>query len=678
MGTGTNSRKKIAVRTGWILVGPFLALVVSTSGWSQQIVEEPLATFGLGRFNTAEYSPDGNFIVSGGAAGAVAVWDAESGAFLRRFPACDSWVLAVAVSPDGTRLATSPWIHDTSIKVLNSLTGHVEFTFQGYQIRSLHFTPDDTRLIGAGGGVTIWDLATGQVITNWTFPGEGVYRAALSRDGTRLATGHLAGSVRVWDIATSQVLQTLAGHASRVNSVDFSADGSRLVTSSSEGTAKVWDLPTSRLLQTFTHDDAIYQASFSPDGTRVVTASFDKTAKVWDVSTGGLLLTLEGHNDWVLVARFSPDGSRILTGSVDNTVRIWDAETGELLRIDRGYEKAPYVAAFVPGSTKILAGSALWDTADGRYLRMFVEEYEEVRSGVVSPDGACIATGDSEGLVRLWDTDTGELLQSRTAHDGEVTDLDFAPDGVRLVTASADTKLKVWDLVTSQLLLTFTDHEDGATQVAWSPDGSRICSGDALGVLHMWDPATGSGFFHFPYPLRYSWPISSIDFSPDSRFVAVKEGASVRLLGALSGVDVWGYSGRNSHAAYPILFTPDGTRLLTMTSSSYDFDFGISDYLSGEYINIEESLFRGQPVYTFVVDYRPPAAFSPDSSRRLRHRPRGLVGHPAATRAGGDTLSDAHAFADTRRDAAPAPRRHGHQTRSVLRTGIGERGSTLQ
>src|SRR5262249_10043756 len=67
---------------------------------------------------------------------------------------------------------------------------------------------------------------------------------AYGRDGTRIASGSLAGTVRVWDARTGRDAHTLRGHAHRVLGVAFSPDGTRIASASWDQTVKVWDSHT--------------------------------------------------------------------------------------------------------------------------------------------------------------------------------------------------------------------------------------------------------------------------------------------------------------------------------------------------------------------------------------------------------------------------------------------------
>jgi hypothetical protein len=62
------------------------------------------------------------------------------------------------------------------------------------------------------------------------------------------------------------------------------------------------------------------------------------------------------------------------------------------------------------------------------------------------PKGRLLATGNTDGAVRLWDARNGKLLLELTGHRGAVTAVAFTAKGDRLVSISADTTALVWDV----------------------------------------------------------------------------------------------------------------------------------------------------------------------------------------------------------------------------------------
>jgi len=61
-----------------------------------------------------------------------------------------------------------------------------------------------------------------------------------------------------------------------------------------------------------------------------------------------------------------------------------------------------------------------------------------------SPDGKRIASGSSDGLVKLWDAETGqETLTLKAA--SEVRSLALGPDGNSIAAGTSDGTIEIWD-----------------------------------------------------------------------------------------------------------------------------------------------------------------------------------------------------------------------------------------
>ena len=137
----------------------------------------------------------------------------------------DSEATFAAFSPDGTRLAVGGHGHArvwdlASRKPLVSVDTWDE---------NIALSPDGTRLATAGGGsglVQVWDAIGGKVLlaieTDFN-----VADVVFSPDGLRLAAGGMTG-LKLWDGATGRELAGLPTRARMVNSVAFSPDGKLL------------------------------------------------------------------------------------------------------------------------------------------------------------------------------------------------------------------------------------------------------------------------------------------------------------------------------------------------------------------------------------------------------------------------------------------------------------------
>ncbi len=175
--------------------------------WSSD-TGQPLATLGFGGRMFQEdsrlaFSPDGRTLASGGAGGAVKLWDVTTGRNLAVRPGHTALVSAVAFSRDGRTLASGSW----------------------------------------DGTVRVWDVAdVNHPATRHTLFGHAalVWSVAFSPEGTTLASAGADGTVKLWDPATGRERCTLVGHDHPVAAVAFSPDGQVLASRDWGGTIRLW------------------------------------------------------------------------------------------------------------------------------------------------------------------------------------------------------------------------------------------------------------------------------------------------------------------------------------------------------------------------------------------------------------------------------------------------------
>ncbi|MDA1275590.1 MAG: M60 family metallopeptidase [Verrucomicrobia bacterium] len=408
--------------------------------------------------NSAEFSPDGQRVVTASNDKTARVWDARTGQPITPQLKHKNWVRSARFSPDGLRVVTASW--DNTARVWEARTGQPVRPPLMHEdgVTFAQFNPDGRRVVSASHDKTarVWDVQSGQPITPPLEHGWTVVAAEFSPDGQRLATASGDTTARVWDAQTGQPVTPPLEHEGEVRSVQFSLDGLRVVTASSD--ARIWDAQTGQLIKPLLgHEGIVESAQFSPDGSRVVTASMDKTARLWNVQTGQPITPRLAHEFGVFLAQFSPDGLRVVTacgsfsGGKLGYAQVWDAQTGEPISAPLRHENEVYFAEFSPDGNRVVTASldgtaCLWDAQTGQQLTNPLEHGSQVMSARFSPDGQRVVTASRDKTARVWDTQAGQPVSPPLRHQLDVYSARFSPDGQSVATASGDKTARIWEL----------------------------------------------------------------------------------------------------------------------------------------------------------------------------------------------------------------------------------------
>jgi WD40 repeat protein len=510
---------------------PHISLFDAKTGRLVRVIRP--ADKALRRADHLAFSPDGAKLLWGAGGGQVVLWDLENDRTLLREKVHANAVGAVAFSPDGSLIASAGG--DGVIQLRRSVDPRRELTRFKIEARgpvrrevnvlvpavplplgpmSLAFTPDGSRLIvgsGSDWSMSIWRIEDGRLLSRIE---------AARQDRPEPAA------------------IPLPAESSTLNVVAAMPDGRRVLSLGQRTVERPVTMPK-------------YLPSFLP-----MTEAY-----LWDIETGERVRTIcGGDRSGFGQGALSHDGRRLAVVTPD-VLRILNIETGKTDH-EVPIPISNYAAchpAFSPDDSLVALAIgnaiALFDVRTGRRILQDEAKPEGfIPSASWSPKGDRIATGHSDGRVRVWDVATGKLLWHKLPAPAVVpggwiggpSSVIFSGDGRRIVAAGMRYDpienhrgfVTVYE-ATRGLLVRAPVFQAGFLRGALSPDRSVIVTagsptnrGDGFRVygidaetglaLYATPPGDGGGAFQ---------ETAALGFQPDSAsfLMAVNDGNVVRF-----------------------------------------------------------------------------------------------------------------------------------------------------
>jgi len=268
---------------------------------------------------------------------------------------------------------------------------------------------------------------------------------------------------------------------------------------------KIWQTSDGRL-RYVTGEYSIYNLTFSPDNT-ILAASCGDGVRLFRMVDGQLLRTLDGNQ--LFSVAFAPDGQSLAAAGAEGEVRVWHVADGAVLNT---FALAKHITslAFSPNGKLLAAGTsstvgfvrpaeastdnnpiALWRLSDGQALFCLAGHKFGVLTLAFSGDGQTLASGGSDGFLRIWRLETGGLVKAIPVgihSDGlgsDINDLDFTPDGKSLAVATGSSILIFKSTDLSQEL-TLQRHNKAVLQLQYSQDSHILFSAGEDNTVRLW------------------------------------------------------------------------------------------------------------------------------------------------------------------------------------------------
>ena len=276
-------------------------------------------------------TPDGSTLATSGRDGALRVWDAEGSP---RWEALGGGpARGISLSADGARIAAA-WTSPAEVQVFDVSSGARVARFRGVDATetALNLDGSSIAIVTASRKGKVLDVASGQELIPRLDPDHGVDRIAWSPDDRYLATVGFAASADIWVAETGAFLATGPSHTGSVTSIAWSPDATRVVSGAEDGYVKVWhpigggsDVIS---LPPIATPRPITDVAVSADGSRVIAST----------GAGGPMhvsdIGVDGDAEWVNLPSIEAIGhvafvssTQLIAPAPDGTLVLWDAGT---------------------------------------------------------------------------------------------------------------------------------------------------------------------------------------------------------------------------------------------------------------------------------------------------------------------------------------------------------------
>ncbi|XP_053273012.1 PWP2 small subunit processome component [Pleuronectes platessa] len=289
--------------------------------------------------------------------GQLLVWEWQSESYVFKQQGHFNNMASLAYSPDGQYVATGG--DDGKVKVWNTNSGlcFVTFTEHSSSVTNVTFTSSGFVIVSASldGTVRAFDLHRYRNFRTFTSPRPAQFSTlAVDSSGELVCAGAQDSfEIFLWSMQTGRLLEVLGGHEGPVSCLCFSPVQSILASASWDRTVRLWDMLDSWQVKETLHltSDGL-SVTYRPDGQELAVTSLNGEISFWNSQNATQTGSIAGRHDLEMGRKetdkitakqsakgksftcvcYSADGESVLAGGQSKFVCIYNVKETMLMK----------------------------------------------------------------------------------------------------------------------------------------------------------------------------------------------------------------------------------------------------------------------------------------------------------------------------------------------------------
>lgn len=462
-----------------------------------------------------EFSVDSKLLLVAYSDSAVRIWSTETNKFVNTIQIPKGTITEAHFSADGRSVIIGVWngvsvIYDISVPggKKRSLSGFSDSAYPAY----INWIADNKILVIASPTAYILDLVTGKKYK--------ADPALFTQSYLYKKTGHTdvmkkpvkkqdSREVEEDNIISSSYKYVSPDKKYFIMGRDTAIYVYRLLTNQTvQGRAGVDSIVFDQVLTE--EDGNLSKCVFSKDGSKLA-GIFDGTIYFWELlkEKWHYYQSLSFSEDNVNDVVFNLEGSQALVGNGGKVISVYDIKKDTVLREYDGNTYTVFTQKFSPDGNFILTAgedgiARLWELRTGKLVRLFKGHYDRIYNATFSKDGKLLVTASADSTAIIWDVASGSVQDTLSKQKGEITDAAMTDDGQKLITISTDKTILIWKrglrgkkwIVDKEI----PQQEDDIFKLIISPDQKTFltCS-EKPADIRIWNINTGLPVSHISY-----------------------------------------------------------------------------------------------------------------------------------------------------------------------------------